>query len=162
MEPREIASIYEEHGWHVFARCQRLLRDEEEARDVCHEVFLRLAASGDAIRGEKGVTPWVFRVSTNLCVDRLRQRKRERVVEAGVEASTAAVEASFADRDLLLKLVGHFSARDLALVVLRHVDELSLEEMEQVCGMTRKTISRRLERFRSRARKIIKRRKMMG
>ena len=62
MTELRLRELYERHAWHVHRRAARLLGDEEEARDVCHEVFLRLAESAGAIRDERSLTAWVFRV----------------------------------------------------------------------------------------------------
>lgn len=164
MDERELTRLYEVHGWHVLARCRRLLRDEEAARDACQEVFLRLAERGHEVRDARGATPWVFRVTTNLCIDRLRVRGREEARRAtelpaldSFSDPAGDEEQRLARRDLIVRLLPRLGEQELALAVLRFVDELTLEEMEQVCGLTRKTISKRLTRFERRAREALAR-----
>lgn len=161
MDERELARLYEAHGWHVLARCRRLLGDDE-AHDACQEVFLRLAERGAQVRQQSGAAAWVFAVTTNHCIDRLRARRRRRDREAGapeevelLSAQATDEEGRLARRDLIARLLPRFSTQEISLALLRHVDGLTLDELEQVCGMTRKTISKKLSRFEARARTLV-------
>ena len=58
----------------VFRRCMRILRSEADAEDVAHEVFVR-ALDGLPAREEEAMA-WLYRVGTNLCLNRLRDRGR--------------------------------------------------------------------------------------
>lgn len=54
----------------------RMLNDYEEAEDVAQEVFIKAYRSLDAFRGDSSFSTWIYRITTNLCIDRLRQKKR--------------------------------------------------------------------------------------
>jgi RNA polymerase sigma-70 factor (ECF subfamily) len=149
MQEQELARLYQDHGWHVFRRSLRILGDEEEARDVCQEVFLRLAQSD---QGLASTTAWIFRVTTNLCLDHFRARRRRKPQHAVTTARDPQEQQ--VQRDLVLKMLDRASDEEQSLAILRYVDELTLEEMEQVCGLTRKTISKKLDRFMKRSNKI--------
>ena len=61
---------------------RRMLRDDAEAEDVAQEAFLRLWRAGSKLDvGIGGVKPWLRRVVSNLCIDRVRGRQRLTVVE---------------------------------------------------------------------------------
>ncbi len=85
---REAVNIYLA-GVSGFAR--RMLSDAAEAEDVAQEVFLRLwrAAPGWRRTGG-GLTPWVFRVARNLCLDRLRHRVAHPPAPSGDAAASDA------------------------------------------------------------------------
>lgn len=163
MQEPDIARLYEEHGWHVYQRGLRILRDEEEAWDVCHDVFVRLAQSLPTIRDARRVTAWLYRVTTNLSIDRLRGRRYilRRNSQPTVRNGAALPDAAVASRELVLRVLGHFSSQEQQLAILRYVDGLTLEEIEEVSGLTRKTVSKKLKRFKSKAIKIIRRRRLL-
>ena len=150
MTERELARLYRDHGWHVLKRSLSILGNEEEAKDVCQEVFLRVAQIEEV--EPSNLTAWMFRVTTNLCVDRFRSRRRRRPPEAAI--ATRDHQELHAQRDLVLKMLERAPAEEQTLAILRYVDELTLEEMEQVCGLTRKTISKKLDRFKKRSSRI--------
>ena len=65
------------HTPRVLAVATRMLKDRTEAEDVAQEAMLRLWKIAPEWRqGEAKVSTWAYRVTANLCTDRLRQRKR--------------------------------------------------------------------------------------
>src|SRR5438270_901327 len=105
MDPAALGALYEEHGWHVFRRSLAILKSKEEARDVCQDVFVRLLEAESILRKGNALVPWLFKVTTNACIDRLRLRKHH---------DPAALDALIEGRDL----ERHMTMRDLALRML--------------------------------------------
>lgn len=65
-----------EHYEHVFAVCYGVLLNVHDAEDAAQETMLRgLAKATDRMAPEQ-LRPWIVRVARNLCIDRLRKRKR--------------------------------------------------------------------------------------
>ena len=54
----------------------RMLSDADEAEDVAQEVFIKAYRSLDSFRGEAMFSTWLYRITTNLCIDRMRAKKR--------------------------------------------------------------------------------------
>jgi RNA polymerase sigma-70 factor (ECF subfamily) len=54
----------------------RMLSDTDEAEDVAQEVFIKAYRSLDSFRGDAMFSTWLYRITTNLCIDRLRAKKR--------------------------------------------------------------------------------------
>ena len=54
----------------------RMLNDHEEAEDVAQEVFIKAYRSLDSFRGDSSFSTWIYRIATNLCIDRMRSKKR--------------------------------------------------------------------------------------
>jgi RNA polymerase sigma-70 factor (ECF subfamily) len=152
---RDLEQIYTEHGWHVFRRARTILGNEDEAWDVCQDVFLKLAEAGETIRDRSRTTAWLFRVTTNRCIDRLRTRKPHRPDEVDRLLAGGDAEGQTAARELVARLANTFPAEVLELAVLRYVDGLTMEELEEVSGMTRKTAAKHLARFRKRAEALL-------
>src|SRR5215210_8864827 len=60
----------------IMAYVARMLNDHEEAEDVTQEVFIKAYRSLDSFRGASSFSTWLYRIATNLCIDRARKRKR--------------------------------------------------------------------------------------
>lgn len=159
MDRQVLRQLYEEHGWHVQSRCTRILGNADEAQDVSHEVFVKLIHAWNTLGDQRQVLPWLFRVATNACIDRLRLRKDHDAGE--LDALPAHQQCDVATRLLVSKLLSHFRAEDQVLVILRYVDECTLEEIEEISGLTRKTISKRLNKFRTRAQEFTRKSQLL-
>jgi RNA polymerase sigma-70 factor (ECF subfamily) len=156
-----IQRAFEDHGWHVIMRARTILRNEEEAKDVCQDVFLKLAESYTTLRDADKLTAWIFRVTTNLCIDRLRTRKNHDSSMLDSLSAKGDTQKVSEDHEVILKLMSFLSADDQKLMILRYIDELTLEEMEEVIGQTRKTISKKLEKIKKRSAKLMKKHKLL-
>ena len=60
----------------IIAYSMRMLRDNEDAEDVAQETFIKAYRSLDSFRGASSFSTWLYRIATNLCIDRARKRKR--------------------------------------------------------------------------------------
>jgi len=79
---RGSAAAFEElvrlHDAGVLRLALRMVRSEEEARDIYQEAFLKSYRSIREFRGECSFRTWLFRIVTNLCLDRARRRAGRR------------------------------------------------------------------------------------
>jgi len=60
----------------IVAYSARMLNDADEAEDIAQETFIKAYRSLDSFRGASSFSTWLYRIATNLCIDRVRQRKR--------------------------------------------------------------------------------------
>jgi RNA polymerase sigma-70 factor (ECF subfamily) len=60
----------------IIAYAARMLNDHDEAEDVAQEAFVKAYRSLDSFRGAASFSTWLYRIVTNLCIDRARMRKR--------------------------------------------------------------------------------------
>jgi RNA polymerase sigma-70 factor (ECF subfamily) len=60
----------------ITAYAARMLNDHDEAEDVAQEAFIKAYRSLDSFRGASSFSTWLYRITTNLCIDRARKRKR--------------------------------------------------------------------------------------
>jgi len=118
-----------------FAR--RMLQDTAEAEDVAQEAMLRLwKIAPDWRQGEAQVTTWLYRVVSNLCIDRLR-KKPAVALDAIAEPSDgrpSAVEGMLenARQTALQGALDTLPDRQRQAVVLRHIDGVSNPDIAQI------------------------------
>lgn len=158
VDHREAAArLYRDYGPAVFRRCLRLLHDREAAQDATQEVFVRLVKNMDrlAVRGD--ALPWIYRVTTNHCLNVLRNsgRHAEDLLPPDLESEGRPAEEALPDRRLAQELLGRFDAGTQAVVVGVYVDGMEREEVATALGISKRTVSRRLEKFLSSTRRIV-------
>jgi RNA polymerase sigma-70 factor, ECF subfamily len=97
--PLDIESLYADHFPRVFAFAQRMLGDEEAARDVAQDTFAALLGKPDSYRGESSPLTWILSIAKNLCRKRL-SGTRERSfgdIEAIVDRYSAESPTAHSD-----------------------------------------------------------------
>lgn len=158
MDHRETAArLYREYGPAVYRRCLRLLRDREAAQDATQEVFVRLVRNMDRLEGRGDALPWIYRVTTNHCLNVLRDSGRhgEGDLSPEIEATDRPATEALPDRRLAQELLGRFDASTQAVVVGVFVDGMEREEVAEALGISKRTVSRKLERFLSSSRRFM-------
>lgn len=69
-------ALYEQFRRPIHSYVYRLLGNLEDADDITQEVFVRACTSWNGLYERERLSPWLYRIATNLCVDQLRRRKR--------------------------------------------------------------------------------------
>lgn len=147
VEGEELRALFARHAPAVHRRATALLRDESEAWDVVQEVFKKLAESPSAFRREAQPMTWLYRVTTNLCLNALRSR---RVRAAPPPPPEQGYEPASADaRDLLVALMERLEDRALQIATLHFFDGLTQEEIVPIVGLSRKTVGLELQKVRA-------------
>lgn len=150
------AELYREYGPAVYRRCRRMLRDEEQAADATQEVFLRLVRHGAALADRADLLPWLYRVATNFCLNQLRNARghAEEGLEEGLEAGEGPSHPA-ADGQLARQILSHFDEVTQVIAVGIVVEGRDAEEVARELGVSRRTVSRKLDRFLARARLLL-------
>ena len=156
----DVASFEElvrRHDRSVLRLALSLLGSEEEARDVYQEAFLRAYRSLAGFRHESAFETWMFRIVTNLCLDRLRRQAGRGDLPAGAgaldgqEDRLARVADDRPDHDpekaLLRQEIGrHIEAalavlpsRERLVFELRHYQGLRLKTIGEILDTSEET-----------------------
>ncbi|MCP3142793.1 RNA polymerase sigma factor [Pyxidicoccus xibeiensis] len=155
LSPAEIQDLYDRYAPGMYRRAFALLQREADAWDAVQESCVRLLQSADDFRREARPMTFIYRVTTNVCLNMLRSRALRDVAPEG-EGTEGSVDglASTECRDFLLKLARELDERGLTVATLYYLDGMSQEEIAQVLGLSRKTIVREVQRISVRARAL--------
>ena len=104
-----------------------------------------------AYRGEAEPLHYCYRITTHLCLNRLRAQRVRRALDVTDGIEEAHQPASVEARDLLLRLFDRLDERELQVATLHFFDQLTQEEIALVMGHARKTIGLVLQRVRAAA-----------
>lgn len=166
----ELVTAYEQR---VFALVQRMIGDRAEAEDLAQEVFVTVFKSIGTFRGDSKLSTWLYRVTTNHCKNRIKYlaRRHDRsqdeldenagsVAEAGppgpMRRPDRAVEGAQMEK-VLQEAINSLDEDHRAVVILREVEDLSIEEICEITGLPDGTVKSRLHRARLALRKKITR-----
>jgi RNA polymerase sigma-70 factor (ECF subfamily) len=130
----------------VLRRAQQLLRNEQAAEDATQEVFMRLL-DDERVLGHPEPLAWLYRVTTNLCLNRLRdERRRSKLIarstpKDGHHGGDAEVRAS------VVEILRRVPSDLQAIAICYHAEGMTCDEIAALVGVSRRTIGNRLEAF---------------
>ncbi|MCK9461282.1 MAG: sigma-70 family RNA polymerase sigma factor [Proteobacteria bacterium] len=149
----ELDRIYRQYGAMVRRRCLCILKREDDAEDAAQEVFVRVLRSMGAFRGQSSPATWLYRIATNICLNRIRDaRNRERLDLTALEepAPTQPVEAW--QRDLVIRLLADFDDATREAVLYAEVEEMTHQEIAEILGCSVSLVRKRIAKFKEKAR----------
>ncbi len=151
--------LVERHQRRAFAIALGLVRDENDARDIVQEAFLRVYRGLESFHGGSSFFTWLYRIVTNLSIDLMRKPARR---ETALDETREFDET---DIPLLARIDGadpldavrrrQISERIQAslaalppyhrgVILMREIEGMSYEEMASAMGVSKGTIMSRL------------------
>ena len=115
-----------------------LVGDADEAEDIAQDVFVKAYESLASFRGDSAVYTWLYRITVNLCLNRLRKRKVRSFF--GLEEVSQTLAAPTADEPAelkelngrLRKAIMELPVKQRTVFILRHFHELPHAEIAKI------------------------------
>ncbi len=174
-DERAFRELLEAHRDRVYNITYRMLGNRAEAEDVAQEVFITVFKTIDQFREESKFSTWLYRVTVNHCKNRIKylarrhDRDRDELDEtsqqqngaiAGTPPRTPQPDKALASAQMEAILQDAIKTLDddhRIVVVLRDIEDLSIEEICEITGLPDGTVKSRLHRARLALRKKLQR-----
>jgi len=135
-----------------------MLGDEDQALDACQDVFVRVVQQRARLN-DRYPSSLLYRIATNVCLNRLRDRRRDPATQDEatlLEIACAEEPGAVSDARLLLdRLFGRHPESSRTMAVLHYVDGLTLEQVAEETGMSVSGVRKRLRGLRTSLTEII-------
>jgi RNA polymerase sigma-70 factor, ECF subfamily len=146
-----VAELYRRYGQALYRRCLTLVHNEADARELLQEVFCQFFKNRGRFLGQSSPFTYLYRIATNLSIDRLRRRttageQREFDEARGAGAADGGHGRTHAAQELL-DLTAGLDEETLTIAVMSHVDGLTQDEIALALDLSRRTVGKRLARF---------------
>jgi len=147
-----IVRTYQRYG---LAVSFRILCDEDDAKDVVQESFIKIWKNLKSYDSKFKFTTWMYKIVVNLCYDKLKARKRTNAfsgkrfdeISSAEIVSSADLEKEFTNRETAL-LIKYFSKglseRQRIIFVLRDIEGLSIGETAAITGVSESAVKTNL------------------
>ena len=166
-EPRAFAELIRRYERLVTHIVYRMISDDEDRRDLCQDVFIKVYRNLATFKFEAKLSTWISRIAYNTCINHLRKHREELIVEIlpdvesmdHLPAQIALPDRETEARDLAARLRSEIAGLPAAyrtILALYHIDEMSYAEIAEITGMPEGTVKSHLFR----ARKHLRRRLM--
>ena len=167
-------TLVERYERRVYSIAVRMLTDQEDARDAAQDTFLRVFRGLPGFQGESKFSTWIYRIVTNICVDKLRKRRDNaelsldapfagddsdsagaafELPDASVDIAAIAEGAEF--RALVQRAVAMLPDAHRAIIVMRDFEGISYPEIAKILSCQPGTVKSRINRARQKLRAIL-------
>lgn len=166
----ELVELYQDKLFHM---AYRMLNNRQEAEDVVQDTFLRVYKNLERFDETHKFSTWIYRIATNLCIDRLRKRKPTYSLDAesqdyeGLDGysmipsdnRTPELELILSDTQRIIhQAMESLPPKYKSVMMLRYIQDLSLQEIGDILGVPVTTIKTRVHRGREFLRKKLEHR----
>jgi RNA polymerase sigma-70 factor, ECF subfamily len=155
-----LGPLMERHHRRLYRLALSYLRDPDEALDAVQEIFVKAYQGAARWDGGAEVGPWLTRIAVNHSIDRYRRGRRRLATETPLDEQEGetdlrmSTESPSPERHVLGREVGERIAsalrslpdRQRAVFVLRHYEEMALEEIARTLDMSLGTVKSSLHR----------------
>lgn len=161
----ELVELYKDK---VYQISYRMVGNVHEAQDIAQEAFLRAYMNIETYDVDRKFSTWLFRIVTNLSIDRLRKKKPDYYMDQEVDGTTgltlssqiAATDELPEDQVITYELQDWIQGEILNLpskyrsaIILKYIEDLSLKEISDVLDLPIATVKTRIHRGREALRK---------
>lgn len=161
----DIVNLYQHKLYQV---CYRMLGNKQEAEDIAQEAFVRAYINLHTYDQKRKFSTWLYRIATNLCIDRIRKKKPDYYLDAEVTgtegldmyshiASTDQLPDESVEQmelqDRIQYEISRLPDKYRSVIVLKYIEELSLQEISEILEIPLGTVKTRIHRGREALRK---------
>ncbi len=147
----------------AFSMLKRMLKNEFEAEEVLQDCFLKAYNSLGSFKGESKFSTWFYRIVYNSALTKLSSQKRKTESEMSsvedhfnLESEYAANEIEKADvNNLIHKTISKLPERYSAIITMFYLNEMSIDEISEVMGLSVSNVKVMLYRSRNSLRDLI-------
>ncbi len=174
-DQRAFGLLVERYQKKVYAVALGMVKDAEEAMDVSQEAFVKVHRYLDRFKGDSSFYTWLYRITTNTCIDVLRRRGVNSsdsveyddtvemdIAEANLGLLSTQLDAS-PSRSLLRRELGEkleealaqLPEKHRAILLLRELEGMSYEDLSRTLEIPKGTVMSRLFHARTKVQKLL-------
>lgn len=169
-DPEAFSDLMAIHEKQVYNLCLRMTGHPEDAQDLAQEAFIKAWRGLRFYKFESSFSTWLYRLTSNVCIDFLRQQKRRATgsltvtgdegeeIELEIVDPAPLPEQQASDREdqaQIAEALNQLEEEFRLALTLRIVDDLSYEQIGEVLDLKPGTVKSRIARARTKLKKIL-------
>lgn len=128
----------------IFSLAFRILCEEEEAKDVAQDTFIRAWLHLNTYNSKYHFSTWLYKIASNLCLDRIKSFDRTHSqpltdIRENYIASSQNIENELINKEIarsIRQLTNQLSPKQKLLFTLRYLEELDIPEIVEITGLS--------------------------
>ena len=165
--PNAFATLVDRYKDLVYTLASKMLTNKEEAEEIAQDTFIKAYHSLNKFKGESKFSTWIYKITYNTCLDRLKKNKKEKTIsyiEDFSEHQTKAIESVLDSIDenernkAIQDCLEELPSEDAFLLTLFYFDGQSVDEISKVINVSVDNVKVKLFRTRKKLAAIFKKR----
>ncbi len=163
--------LIESYQKKIFNIALRMLGNYDDAGDLTQEVLIRIYKSIKSFKEQSSFSTWIYRITTNVCLDEIRKRKNRKVISLDeeiklddgdmkrqIESDEPSPEETAETEDLkkiVNEAIANLNEEHRIVIILRDIQGLSYEEIAEALNCPEGTVKSRINRARQALKNIL-------
>ena len=131
-------NIYEEYFDRVYYKVLSVVKNDDDAEDICQETFISVYKNLSKFREESNIYTWIYRIAINKTYDFFKKRKLE--FEINDDVLSLPEDVSFDTKVILEEKLKLISEKEKEIVVLKDIYGYKLKEIAEMKKMNLSTV----------------------
>jgi len=148
----ELEDCYTRYSASVYRICLSYTKTPEDARDLTHEVFLKIRNGLPRFRESCSPFTWIYRITAHVCIDFVRKHRFEAAFASFDETFHSNHDPAFvpdgSHRERINRLLHKTDKKTRMIAMLLYGEGLTQEEVSRVMNISRRSLNNRLAKLR--------------
>ena len=131
-------NIYEEYFDRVYYKVLSVVKNDDDAEDICQETFISVYKNLSKFREESNIYTWIYRIAINKTYDFFKKRKLE--IEINDEVLSLPEDINFDTKVILEEKLKLISEKEREIVILKDIYGYKLKEIAEIKNMNLSTV----------------------
>ena len=131
-------NIYEEYFDRVYYKVLSVVKNDDDAEDICQETFISVYKNLSKFREESNIYTWIYRIAINKTYDFFKKRKIE--FEINDDVLSLPEDVNFDTKVILQEKLKLISEKEREIVVLKDIYGYKLKEIAEIKNMNLSTV----------------------
>ena len=131
-------NIYEEYFDRVYYKVLSVVKNDDDAEDICQETFISVYKNLSKFREESNIYTWIYRIAINKTYDFYKKRKLE--FEINDDVLSLPEDINFDTKVILEEKLKLISEKEKEIVVLKDIYGYKLKEIAEMKNMNLSTV----------------------
>lgn len=149
----------------IYTLALRMIKNREEAEEVSQDTFIKVYKSLSKFKGDSKFSTWIYKVTYNTCLDRLKKLKRTQntvAINEFTEHEVKTLDSALATleikerKEAIQKCINMLPSNDSFLLTLYYFEEQSLDEIAKIVNLKPNNVKIKLYRSRKKLASVLR------
>lgn len=150
--------LYDRYVDKVFRKCLSFVKNEAQAEDFTHDIFLRLVLKIGTFKEHAKFSTWLYSITYNYCMDQIKviKKQAETTFDENFDLEQEYDNAELVEIQAqdLKKALQKIDSNERAMLLMKYQDDFSIKEIADTLNITESAVKMRLMRTKEKLRKI--------